>query len=189
MVVTFPHTFVDHCIFYTGLLPNGNFEEPPKATDINKTVLLRKNALPKWEITGPVEYIKAGPQPGGMYFPVANGVHAVKLGNKASISQTIAVKDGSLYAVTFGASRTCAQQQSLRVSVPPQSRDLPLQTLYCSDGGDVYAYGFKANSDSVRLTFGNHPSPGVKEEDPECGPIIDVVAIKELFPTRPTSRT
>ncbi|KAL8226932.1 hypothetical protein R6Q57_016764 [Mikania cordata] len=70
-----------------------------------------KNALPKWEITGLVEYIHGGPQPGGVYFPVAHGVHAVRLGNEATISQTITVKAGSLYAVTFGASRTCAQEE------------------------------------------------------------------------------
>ncbi|PWA47967.1 galactose-binding domain-like protein [Artemisia annua] len=165
-----------------GLLPNGNFELPPKATDVKKTVLLHKNALPKWETSGLVEYIHGGPQPGGMYFPVAQGVHAIKLGNGATISQTIAVKAGALYAVTFGASRTCAQQQVLRVSVPPHSGDLPLQTLYCSDGADVYAYGFTANSTSVKLTFQN---PRVKE-DPSCGPIVDAVAIKELLPLRLT---
>ncbi|XP_076941039.1 protein TEEBE-like [Bidens hawaiensis] len=165
-----------------GLLPNGNFEEPPKPTALKKTVLVGKNALPKWEISGLVEYINGGPQPGGMYFLVAHGVHAVRLGNEATISQTIAVKAGSLYAVTFGASRTCAQEEVLRVSVPPQSGDLPLQTLYSSDGGDVYAYGFRANSTSVRLTFHN---PGV-QEDPQCGPLIDAVAIKELLPPRPT---
>ncbi|KAK1413299.1 hypothetical protein QVD17_35071 [Tagetes erecta] len=179
--------FVFTCVLATatpfeGLLPNGNFEEPPKATDVKKTVLLGKNSLPKWETNGLVEYIHGGPQPGGMYFPVANGVHAVKLGNEATISQTIPVKVGSLYAVTFGASRTCAQQQVLRVSVPPHTGDLPLQTLYCSDGADVYAYGFKANSTNVRLTFQN---PAV-HEDPKCGPIIDVVAIKELLQPRPT---
>ncbi|KAK9058109.1 hypothetical protein SSX86_022949 [Deinandra increscens subsp. villosa] len=166
-----------------GLLPNGNFEQPPKKpTDVKETLLLHKNSIPEWEITGQVEYIHGGPQPGGMYFPVANGIHAVKLGNEATISQTLTVKAGSLYAVTFGASRTCAQQQVLRVSVPPQTGDLPLQTLYCSDGADVYAYGFKANSTSVRLTFQN---PGV-HEDPKCGPIIDAVAINELLPPRPT---
>ncbi|KAJ9558320.1 hypothetical protein OSB04_012934 [Centaurea solstitialis] len=164
------------------ILPNGNFEEPPKASDMKKTVLLGKNALPKWEITGLVEYIHGGPQAGGMYFPVAHGAHAVRLGNEATVSQTIAVKPGSLYAITFGASRTCAQQEVLRVSVPPQSGDLPLQTLYCSDGGDVYAYGFRANSSSVKLTFHN---PGV-QEDPQCGPLVDAVAIKELFLPKPT---
>ncbi|CAI9269752.1 unnamed protein product [Lactuca saligna] len=166
-----------------GLLPNGDFEQPPKASNIRKKVLIGKNALPKWEISGIVEYTQGGPQPDGMYIPVAHGVHAVILGNEAKISQTIPVKAGSLYAITFGASRTCAQQQMLRVSVPPHSGDLPLKTLYCADGGDVYAYGFRANSSSVRLTFHN---PGV-EEDPKCGPIIDAVAIKELHPPRLTS--
>ncbi|XP_031273767.1 uncharacterized protein LOC116132254 [Pistacia vera] len=168
--------------YFEGYLENGNFEEPPKKTDLDKTVLKGKYALPKWEISGFVEYISGGPQPGGMYFPVAHGVHAVRLGNEAAISQTIPVKKGSLYALTFGASRTCAQDEVLRVSVPPQSGDLPLQTLYDSNGGDVYAWGFIANSTSVKVIFHN---PGV-QEDPACGPLIDAVAIKELYHPRPT---
>ncbi|KAK3003289.1 hypothetical protein RJ639_020008 [Escallonia herrerae] len=165
-----------------GFLANGNFEEKPKPSDLRKTVLKGKYSLPKWEINGLVEYIAAGPQPGGMYFAVAHGVHAVRLGNEASITQTIPVKPGSLYALTFGASRTCAQEEVLRVSVPPQSGDLPLQTLYSSNGGDTYAYGFKAVSNATKVTFHN---PGV-QENPACGPLLDAVAIKELFPPRPT---
>ncbi|EEF44604.1 conserved hypothetical protein [Ricinus communis] len=168
--------------YMEGFLKNGNFEQKPKPRDINKTVLKGKNALPGWETNGLVEYISAGPQPGGMYFAVAHGVHAVRLGNEASISQTLAVKAGSLYALTFGASRTCAQDEVLRVSVPPLSGDLPLQTLYSSNGGDTYAWGFIAKSNVVKVTFHN---PGV-QEDPACGPLVDAVAIKELFPPRPT---
>ena len=117
-----------------------------------------------------------------MYFPVAHGVHAVRLGNEASISQTIKVKPGSLYAITFGASRTCAQDEVLTVSVPPQTGDLPLQTLYDSFGGDVYGWGFRATSSKATLTFHNR---GV-QEDPACGPLLDAVAIKELFPVYPS---
>ncbi|KAL2491610.1 hypothetical protein Adt_27238 [Abeliophyllum distichum] len=163
---------------FEGLLPNGNFEEKPKPIDIKKTVLQGKYALPKWEINGLVEYISGGPQPGGMYFAVAHGIHAVRLGNKASISQIVPVKNGSTYALTFGASRTCAQEEVLRVSIPPQSGDLPLQTLYSSNGGDTYAWGFKATSNSAKVIFHN---PGM-QEDPACGPLLDAVAIKELFP-------
>ncbi|KAL8208781.1 hypothetical protein R6Q57_008193 [Mikania cordata] len=116
-----------------------------------------------------------------MYFPLAHGVHTVKLGNEATISKTIFVKAGSLYAMMFGASSMCAREKVVRVSVPPQSGDLPLQTLYSSDGDDdVYTYGFRANSTAVRLTFHN---PEV-QEDPHCGPLIDV-AIKELIPLDP----
>ncbi|KAF3608814.1 hypothetical protein DY000_02051169 [Brassica cretica] len=161
---------------YEGFLRNGNFEESPKKTDMKKTVLLGKTALPEWVTTGFVEYIAGGPQPGGMYFPVAHGVHAVRLGNEAKISQKLKVKPGSLYALTFGASRTCAQDEVLRVSVPPQSDDLPLQTLYNSFGGDVYAWAFVAKTSVVTVTFHN---PGV-QEDPACGPLLDAVAIKEL---------
>lgn len=88
-------------------------------------MLKGKCALTKWEISGFVEYISGGPQSGGMYFPVAQGVHAVRLGNEAAISQTVPVKKGVFYALTFGASRTCAQDEVLRFSVPPQSGDLP----------------------------------------------------------------
>ncbi|KAF8396162.1 hypothetical protein HHK36_017775 [Tetracentron sinense] len=168
--------------YLEGLLPNGNFEEGPNPSELKKTVIKGKNSLPEWEINGFVEYISGGPQPGGMYFAVAHGIHAVRLGNEASISQSIPVKPGSLYSLTFGASRTCAQEEVLRVSVPPQSGDLPLQTLYSSNGGDTYAWGFRATSNVAKVTFHN---PGV-QEDPACGPLVDAVAIKELFPPMPT---
>ncbi|KAF8083054.1 hypothetical protein N665_0794s0015 [Sinapis alba] len=161
---------------YEGYLRNGNFEESPKKTDIKKTVLIGKTALPEWETTGFVEYIAGGPQPEGMFFHVAHGVHAVRLGNEATISQKLKVNPGSLYSLTFGASRTCAQEEVLRVSVPPQTGDLPLQTLYNSFGGDVYAWAFVPKTSEVTVTFHN---PGV-QEDPACGPLLDAVAIKEL---------
>lgn len=178
-----PFLNIQLCFFSpTGLLANGNFEEPPAKTNLKKTVIVGKDSLPSWEINGLVEYISGGPQPGGMFFPVAHGVHAVRLGNEASISQIIKVKKGSLYALTFGASRTCAQDEVLAVLVPPQNGSLPLQTLYSSNGGDVYAFGFIAPSDSAKVTFYN---PGV-QEDPACGPLLDAVAIKELIPPLPT---
>ncbi|XP_078430018.1 protein TEEBE-like [Wolffia australiana] len=161
-----------------GLLRNGNFEMAPKPTQLNKTVILGSRALPGWTIRGLVEYVSGGPQPGGMYFAVAHGVHAARLGNEASISQTIAVKPGALYSLTFSASRTCAQDEVLRVSVAAHSGDLPLQTLYSSDGGDTYAWAFSSAAPSAVVTFHN---PGV-QEDPACGPLLDAIAIKELFP-------
>ncbi|GMI95738.1 hypothetical protein like AT3G08030 [Hibiscus trionum] len=167
---------------FEGYLENGNFEEQPKPTAMKKTVLIGPNALPKWTIKGLVEYISGGPQPGGLYYAVAHGVHAVKLGNEASISQTIPVKPGVLYALTFGASRTCAQEEVLRVSVGTQSGDLPLQTLYSSFGDDVYAWGFIPKTKYATVVFHN---PGV-QEDPTCGPLLDAVAIKELVRPMPT---
>ncbi|KNA16488.1 hypothetical protein SOVF_088850 [Spinacia oleracea] len=163
-----------------GLIPNGNFEEPPK--QVKNTKIIGKFSLPKWEINGLVEYIHGGPQPGGMYFAVAHGVHAVRLGNEASITQSVPVKPGSFYALTFGAFRTCAQEEVLRVSVPPFKGDLPIQTLYSTDGGDTHAFGFKAISKVAKITFHN---PGV-QEDPACGPLIDAIALKELLPVYPS---
>lgn len=70
----------------SGYLRNGNFEVSPKKTDMKKTVLIGKTALPEWETTGFVEYISGGLQPGGMmFFHVTYGVHAVRLGNEATI--------------------------------------------------------------------------------------------------------
>ncbi|KAI3979159.1 hypothetical protein MKX01_016984 [Papaver californicum] len=120
------------------------------------------------------------PQPGGFYYAVIRGVHAVRLGNEANISQTVRVKPSSYYSFTFGSTRTCAQDEVLRVVVLPRSGDLPLQTLYSSDGGDTYAWAFKAKSKYAKITFHN---PGI-QEDPACGPLIDHVAIKELITPR-----
>ncbi|KAM0969097.1 hypothetical protein ACFX2A_017660 [Malus domestica] len=96
------------------LLANGNFEEPPKPIDLKKTVIIGKKFTAQMGNRWHVEYISTGSQPDGMYFDVAHGVHAVRLGNDASISQTIKVKLGSFYALTFGASRTCAQEEAIK---------------------------------------------------------------------------
>lgn len=141
-----------------------------------------KYSLPRWEIDGLVEYVSGGPQPGGFFFAVPRGVHAVKLGNEASISQGVKVNPGAIYSVTFGATRTCAQDEVLRVSVPGQSTDLSIQTLFSSNGGDTYAFAFKATSKVVKITFHN---PGI-QEDPTWGPLLDAIAIKELLPLKYT---
>lgn len=167
---------------YLGLLANGNFEEGPKASDLQKTVLIGRYSLPKWEISGVVEYVSGGPQPGGFYFAIPRGAHAARLGNEASISQVADLKVGSTYSLTFSATRTCAQDEVLRVSASGQSSDLPIQTLYSSDGGDTYAFAFKATSGSVKISFHN---TGV-QEDPTCGPLLDAIAIKEMRPLRYT---
>lgn len=120
-----------------------------------------------------------------MILIVPQGRHAVRLGNDAEVSQDVKVEKGSLYSVTFSAARTCAQLESLNVSVPPASQTIDLQTLYNVQGWDPYAWAFEAEEDDVKLVFRN---PGM-EDDPTCGPIIDDVAIKKLFtPDRPKSK-
>lgn len=167
----------------SGFLPNGNFEISPRKERLNKTVIVGKHSLPNWTIHGLVEYVSGGPQPGGMFFAVPHGVHAIRLGNDASVSQNITtVRPGALYSLTFSATRTCAQDEVLRVSVPPLAGDLPIQTLYSSTEPDTYAWGFSAFNSTVQVIFHN---PGV-QEDPRCGPLLDAVAIKELFPPFPT---
>ncbi|KAL3623752.1 hypothetical protein CASFOL_032568 [Castilleja foliolosa] len=166
-----------------GLLENGNFEQGPSPRYLKKTVIIGKHSLPAWEISGIVEYVSGGPQPGGFYFAVPRGVHAVRLGNEASVSQHIKnLKPGSIYTLTFGATRTCAQDEELTVSVPGMLSRLPIQTLYSTDGGDTYAWSFKANASVVKVTFHNRGT----QEDPTCGPLLDAIAIKEMQPLRYT---
>ncbi|KAK9036789.1 hypothetical protein V6N11_021717 [Hibiscus sabdariffa] len=165
-----------------GFLNNGNFEQAPKKENLNKTVIVGKYSLPGWEIDGLVEFVSGGPQPRGFYFAIPRGTHAVRLGNEASISQKVRVKLGCVFSLTFGATRTCAQDEVLRVSVAGQTTDISIQTLYSADGGDTIALAFNATSKVVKVTFHN---PGI-QEDPTCGPLLDAVAIKQMSPARYT---
>ncbi|GMN45181.1 hypothetical protein TIFTF001_014371 [Ficus carica] len=166
-----------------GLLENGDFEKGPKASDLKGTEVIGRYAIPKWEISGFVEYIKAGQKQGDMLLVVPEGACAVRLGNEAYIKQRLNVTKSKFYSLTFCAARTCAQEERLNVSVPPDSGLLPIQTLYGSNGWDCYSWAFLALLDQVEIIIHN---PGV-EEDPACGPLIDTIAIKELLPPKPTS--
>ncbi|CAO2822222.1 unnamed protein product [Amaranthus hypochondriacus] len=160
------------------LLPNGNFEQGPKASNMKNKIIIGKYSLPKWVKKGLVQYISGGPQPGGFYFPVPRGVHAIRLGNQASIAQYLRVKKGTFYSVTFSATKTCVEDEVLEVSAYTEKADLPIQTLYSSNGGDTYAWAFQAKSNIVKLSFYN---PGI-QEDPTCGPLLDAIAIKQMDP-------
>ncbi|XP_028779293.1 uncharacterized protein LOC114747689 [Neltuma alba] len=168
-----------------GLLANGNFELGPKPSDMKGTVVIGgRNAIPEWEISGYVEYIRSGQKQGDMLLVVPEGAYAVRLGNEASIKQRIKVVKGMYYSITFVAARTCAQDERLNVSVSPDSGVLPMQTLYSSNAFDAYAWAFQAEYSEVDLVIHN---PGV-EEDPACGPLIDSVALKSLYPPKPTNK-
>lgn len=166
---------------YDGLLPNGNFEQGPKKSQMKGTKVTDLHAIPSWEISGFVEYIKSGQKQGDMLLIVPEGTFAVRLGDEASIKTKVNVTKGRFYALSFSAARTCAQEERLNVSVSPNSepRDwgmLPMQTMYSSDGWDSYSWGFKADSNEIELVIYN---PGM-EKDPACGPLIDSVALKTL---------
>ncbi|KAK4252865.1 hypothetical protein QN277_011006 [Acacia crassicarpa] len=171
-----------------GLLPNGNFEQGPEPSQMKGTEVIARNAIPKWTISGFVEYVKAGQKQGDMLLPVPEGLMAVRLGNEASIRQKLKLVKGTFYAITFIAGRTCAQEEKINASVVPTSEKndwgvFPIQTVYSSKGWDSYSYGFPADYSEVELVIHN---PGV-DDDPACGPIIDSVAIKTLFPPRRTN--
>lgn len=160
------------------MLINGDFETPPPGGFVSSLDYQEgPAAVPGWKTNGTVELVEAGQKQGGMILIVPEGTHAVRLGNDAEISQQVKVKKGSLYSVTFSAARTCAQLESLNVSVPPASQTIDLQTLYSVQGWDSYAWAFQADQDDARVVFRN---PGM-EDDPTCGPIIDDIAIKKLF--------
>ncbi|KAJ1293088.1 hypothetical protein BS78_01G041600 [Paspalum vaginatum] len=166
-----------------GLLINGNFETAPRK--VNKTLIVGRHSLPGWTLRGHVEYVSGGPQPGGMFFAVPHGVHALRLGSRASASQNVTVRPGALYALTFAATRTCAQDEALRVAVAPSlsaPADVAVRTLYSGASADTWAWGFRASAPVAQVTFAN---PGV-QEDASCGPLLDAVAIKELPTPYPT---
>ncbi|GMH10827.1 hypothetical protein Nepgr_012668 [Nepenthes gracilis] len=170
--------------FTDGLLPNGNFELGPKASDLKGTVVKNPKAIPNWELRGLVEYIKSGQKQGDMLLVVPEGAYAVRLGNEASIKQRVKVTKGMFYSLTFSAARTCAQEETLNISVAPDSGVLPMQTLYSSNGWDSYAWAFQAVLDIAEIVIHN---PGV-EEDPACGPLIDSIAMRTLYPPRLTNQ-
>ncbi|KAM7530565.1 hypothetical protein LguiB_033975 [Lonicera macranthoides] len=160
-----------------GPLLNGDFETPPPGGFASAGLNGGPTTIPSWKSKGTVELVESGQKQGGMILIVPQGAHAVRLGNDAEMSQQVKVEKGSIYSISFSAARTCAQLESLNVSVPPASQTIDLQTLYSVQGWDTYAWAFLAEEDDATVTFKN---PGM-EDDPTCGPIIDDVAIKELF--------
>ncbi|KAH6758308.1 transmembrane protein [Perilla frutescens var. frutescens] len=169
-----------------GQIPNGNFEYGPKPSQMKGTKVVDPHAIPFWETSGYVEYIKSTQKQGDMLLVVPEGASAVRLGNDAAIKTKVKVAKGMFYSISFSASRTCAQEQKLNVSISPNSEKKdwgiwPIQTVYSSDGWDSYSWGFLAESNEIEIKIHN---PGV-EKDPACGPLIDSVALKALSkPTR-----
>ncbi|KAL6650959.1 hypothetical protein ACP70R_009884 [Stipagrostis hirtigluma subsp. patula] len=160
-----------------GLLPNGNFEQGPDKSQLNGTRVMDPNSIPSWEISGFVEYIESGQKQDDMMLPVPEGARAVRLGNDATIRQQLTgLSRKTLYSITFCAARTCAQAETITISVTPESSVLPVQTVYTSSGWDCYSWGFKAKHSTAWLSVHN---PG-HEDDPACGPLIDSIAIKTL---------
>ncbi|KAK9682626.1 hypothetical protein RND81_10G086400 [Saponaria officinalis] len=168
-----------------GLLPNGDFEKGPRPSDMEGTRVINRDSIPNWEVTGFVEYIKSGQKQGDMLLVVPQGAFAIRLGNEASIKQSVHnVTKGMYNALTFSAARTCALDEQLNVSVAPESGVLPMQTLYSSTGWDSYAWGWRARSNIAEIVIHN---PGVVD-DPACGPLIDSVAMRTLYPPRLTNQ-
>lgn len=171
-----------------GLLPNGNFEQGPKPSQMKNTRVMDPHAIPHWEVSGYVEYIKSGQMQGDMLLPVPQGDYAVRLGEDASLKTKVKnVTKGTFYSISFVFARTCAQEERLNVSVSPNSEPndwgmLPLQTMYSSNGWDTYSWGFLAEANEIDIVLHNP----AREKDPACGPLVDFVALKALrTPHRP----
>ncbi|XP_019150105.1 PREDICTED: uncharacterized protein LOC109146909 [Ipomoea nil] len=168
-----------------GLVANGNFEQGPKRNQMKGTRVVDPHAIPHWEISGYVEYIKSGQKQGDMLLLVPEGIYAVRLGEDAWIKTTVKAVKGTYYSLSFTFARTCAQEERLNVSVSPNSEPndwgmLPLQTMYSSDGWDSYSWAFLAEAEAVDIVLHNPAA----EKDPACGPLIDSVALKSLNPPR-----
>ncbi|KAL8522331.1 hypothetical protein ACS0TY_012468 [Phlomoides rotata] len=145
------------------------------------TKVIDRHSIPFWETSGYIEFIKWTQKQGDMLLVVPEGASAVRLGNDASIKTKVKVKKDIFYSVSFSASRTCAQEQKLNVSVSPNSEPKdwgiwPIQTVYSSDGWDSYSWGFLAQSNEIEIVIHNPDF----EKDPTCGPLIDSVALKAL---------
>lgn len=165
------------------MLPNGNFEQGPRRSALRGTQVIGHDSIPQWQTAGFVEYIQWGQKQGDMLLVVPEGSFAVRLGNDASIKQQVRLTKGVRYSLTFSAARTCAQEERLNVSASPEFGVLPMQTMYSSNGWDSYSWAFLAKSAAVDLVIHN---PGVSE-DPACGPLIDSVAIRQLYPPHRTN--
>jgi hypothetical protein len=151
-----------------GLLANGNFERVPLPSQLRGTRVQSASAIPSWQTSGFVEYIRSGQKQGDMLLPVPEGAYAVRLGNEASIRQRL----------------RGAQAERLNVSASGQHGVLPMQTVYSSNGWDSYAWAWAADAGEVELVIHN---PGVHEDPRACGPLIDSVAVKTLNPPRRTN--
>ncbi|XP_074312616.1 BIIDXI-like protein At5g11420 [Silene latifolia] len=176
------------CVSFGGMLPNGDFEISPSALQLTGTKVNGRYAIPKWVSKGFVEYITEGAQQGDMVLVIPEGKHAVRLGNNASIRQKVRVAKGRFYALTFSFARTCSQDETLNITISPNHKKhgsglLPLQTIYSHLGHDAYAWGFRAESSVIEITFHNMHHPG---EDLTCGPIIDNVALVILDDVKAT---
>jgi len=179
-------------VLHAGPLPNGNFEDPPNQSQMsNGSVVTGEHAIPFWKTSGFVEYICSGKTQGDMILTVPEGAHAVRLGNDACIQQQLSLTRGMYYALTFSASRTCAQDEVLNMTAVPvsggsaHSGDLPIQTVYTSSGWDSYSWAFKAEAGLVTIIIHNSG----QQEDPACGPTVDAFAIRTLYPPEPTQST
>ncbi|KAK2974356.1 hypothetical protein RJ640_021212 [Escallonia rubra] len=180
-------TFRAALSFTDGLLPNGNFDKGPKPWQMSGTKVLDPNAIPNWQLSGFIEYIKSGQKQGDMILVVPSGAFAVRLGDKASIKTAVKVTNGYFYSLTFSVARTCADDEKLNISVSPnlEPKDwgiLPMQTMYSSNGWDTYSWGFLAQSNDIEIVIHN---PNV-DKHPACGPLIDTVALKALFSSKRT---
>ncbi|KAF3553989.1 hypothetical protein F2Q69_00010463 [Brassica cretica] len=124
-----------------GLLSNGLFEKTSLTSEMKGRQIIGTDNLSDWQISGYVELINSDePPPGGFNFSLAFGSNAVRLGNSGLISQEVSVKRGLVYSLTFGATRSCAQNMNIKVSVSGLSDNIPIQTMFSSDGGDSYAW-------------------------------------------------
>ncbi|KAI5396063.1 hypothetical protein KIW84_062307 [Lathyrus oleraceus] len=139
-----------------GLLPNGDFEVGPKASQIKGTVVTTHDGILNWTISGMVEYIKSGQKQGDMLLVVPEARTCAQE-EKLNV-YVVPTNEKSDYGI------------------------IPIQTMYGSNGWESFTCGFRADYPEGEIVIHNS---GV-EEDPACGPLIDSVALKVLNPPQRT---
>jgi hypothetical protein len=183
------------CSARAGPLQNGNFEDSPDQSQMSGSVVAGEHAISGWKTSGHIELVCSGQKQGDMVLTVPDGAQALRLGAGASIEQQISgLTQGSYYSLTFAASRTCSQDETLSVTAAPapsgagspapaQTGELPMQTVYTSTGWDSYSWAFRAEGAGLMSVVITHNCG--QEEDPACGPIVDAFAIKALHDQPP----
>ncbi|KAK7261893.1 hypothetical protein RIF29_28217 [Crotalaria pallida] len=173
-----------------GLLPNGDFEESPKAGHLlNGTVVIFDTAIPDWTISGIVEYISSPQKQFNDKLIELQGAHSIKLITGSSIKQKVELTKGLLYSITLSAAHTCGREDRVKLSLDPSSDENELDMFFVSgdtsgDGWESFAQGFRANHTEGEIEISNFGKSD--DDDPDCGVLIDSVALKVINPPKRT---
>lgn len=158
------------------LVTNGSFEDGP---DVDGWMQLEKGStkIKGWEVTrASVDYI-------GSYWQAAEGKRSLDLHGSpgfGGIKQTLQVKKGKAYTVTFHMASTPAGtpiKKSLWVEAAGAKKQFSFDATGKTNedmGWEKQTWEFTADADEVVLEFYT-----AETEQENCGPTLDDVSVKE----------